>query len=302
MKPFERSDINHERELMRFSKYSHVSNIGTRHFNEDSVFSTPNGIVLVDGASGLGKHHIMEDYPNDVVWFSQSLAHELGKYLATDIPVEIAFHEVINKLQKIYKTELEAKTGETELRDVVDHPAACVVFIRLSKEGLEVANIGDCTTLVIKSDDTVDTIWDLTVPNLDDEVIKKLQILALKDKITLFEARHKYGHLITANRLLANTQDGYWVAALDETFISHLDIRKYELDEVQAIATMTDGFWAAKEVLSPSMNPNQFFNYLRTNLTSVPTLLRSALETDPRGERFPRTKLCDDMTAAIAQI
>ncbi len=287
---------------MLFPNYAQVSVAGSRSNNEDSVYSGRNGLIVIDGATGLDSVHIMQDYPNDVVWFSHNLTIILSQYLDSELEIEEIFSIATRQLRKEFYAELE-KTQFSNSKIILNKlqlPTAAVAIVRLHKptSKLEVVTLADTTVLVTKQNLKVEKILDLTVPRMDDVVIKELQKLAESDGITLFEARKKYSELLRINRRKANEPDGYWVASLHDDFIPHLSKKYYSLTSIKEVIAMSDGYWAGQTVLANQpMKIDEFAEYAGQNLTRIPRLIRDRYDQDEKGIIFPRTKHCDDMSA-----
>jgi hypothetical protein len=110
-------------------------------------------------------------------------------------------------------------------------------------------------------------------------------------------ARRDYVAALRAHR---NVAGGFWVAAADTAAADEAIVGSVPRDQVDTVALLTDGATRIVDRFGLASWPD----VLRTLLAGGPAELirqnRDAERSDPRCERWPRGKVYDDATAAIA--
>ncbi|MEU6808992.1 hypothetical protein ABZ920_08300 [Streptomyces sp. NPDC046831] len=107
--------------------------------------------------------------------------------------------------------------------------------------------------------------------------------------------------LVTAQRRIRNTPDGYWVAGASPEAAAHARVGSTPAEEVRAAAVLSDG--ASRLVTEYGMATwSEVFTMLRTGgPQELIAAVRKAEATDPTGRRWPRYKSGDDAAVAFCQ-
>jgi len=281
-----------------------VSEAGAVH-NEDAIHRAPRCIVVVDGASGLSRESVM-GWASDAQWFSHRLAILIGRELTGEraLPAS-ALRRALSQLRAEFDQALgSAHDVKHTFRSPADLPSASVAIAQLTPTHLEIFSLGDCTTLIGRTDGAVESVHDVSVTRLDTAAISRMVQLAHANGTSVRAARDLVGQELRAHRMLMNQdRDGYWIADLTGAGVDHATTLRRRLDNIRDVALMTDGFAAACDVLRLVDGPMSFLEALRTDgADRLGTQIVHGLDSDPEYERFPRLKHRDDMSVVHATV
>jgi|AntRauTorcE11897_2_1112592.scaffolds.fasta_scaffold00095_16 hypothetical protein len=276
---------------MKFTKEQTLSFAGKIHNEDAATFNNKSAWVL-DGATGLGKNIISKT--SDASWYSQ----QWDRYLKNNI------NDTSKTLNEIFKTGMTQikkeydKLSSNQKVDNIDMPSAGIALIRQNNKRIEYFLLGDCM-LSIKF---VNQISHFKMQELD-----KLDKISIKQMIKTYnEGGYKnlvdtrqdksVQSILTKNRLLKNTKNGYWVLgfekqAIDNALTGFIENNNYE------ILLMSDGFYAIKDKYQTA-NYNQIFEIAKKEgIKQIYKNIRQIEEQDYSANKYPRFKKSDDASA-----
>jgi hypothetical protein len=256
--------------------------------NEDSVYVSPAGVVVLDGLSAP------KDLPMGCIhgtpWFVRQLGTRLINLIGDDrVPLREALRSAISEVNGLHRNTCSL--------DQEAVPASTVVMIRERGDLLDYLVLSDNSLVLDLGPDGIETIVDKRV----EEVAAKEMQAALKGPTGTPDHAARVSQLVTVQRRLRNKPGGYWVAATDPAAADEAITGSVNLDRVEQAALLTDG--ASR--LVDSFSTLAWAELLEVLRIEGPAALiartRKTELTDPRGERWPRFKLSDDATAAYAR-
>lgn len=261
--------------------------------NEDALAVTVSSLIIIDGATGLTENR-QPGWSSDARWFSHRLTTLLEERL-DDISTSIA--SILATCLSDLRIEFGAEHS-TELG-----PSASVLIARLHGGALDIYSLGDCLALIGTLDGTVHVLRDNAVGNLDSAVVHHLQGVAAAQSMSIAQARPLITDLLVRNRKLKNSPQGYWIADLSGTGVTHALTQTFAASNVRDVALMTDGFGASLDLVSLVTNPAEFLAGLRTiGPTQLMNALFSRLDSDPEYTSYPRLKHIDDSSVIFANV
>lgn len=273
-----------------------------KQYNEDYlVYNYHNYVLVLDGSTGLGENRItpgeQDEWNTDAQWFVQSFSALVERYMDNDLPIKELVRECIAKLSVSYWKMVPADT------DCLSQPSASMALLKKTGDMIELLSIGDLTVLIQKEDGSVIEIKDDTVSKLDSQVIKQMVKESQNRKIDVSEARQlpQIQDALDRNRMMKNTEDGYWVLGLDPEVVTHGLYRQLSMEDWNRILICSDGFYAYTDYHSLTENtPEQFMNQVVGNsLNAMIKEIRKVEHGDVGYNRYPRLKMSDDATAVL---
>ncbi|MFJ2060293.1 hypothetical protein ACIOMM_30750 [Streptomyces sp. NPDC087908] len=257
--------------------------------NEDTVFASSTGVVVLDGLSAP------QDLPMGCIhgtpWFVRQLgAHLINLIGDSTVPLREALRSAISKVNDLHR-------GSCTL-DQEAVPASTVVMIRERGDVLEYLVLSDNVLVLDLGKEGIRTIADKRV----EEVANKEMRAALQGPTGTTEHAARVSALVTVQRRLRNRPGGYWVAATDPAAADEATTGSVSLAQVRQAALLTDG--ASRLVDSfGKLSWEELLDLLRTEgPAALLDRTREVEVTDPVGERWPRFKQSDDATAAYVRV
>lgn len=263
--------------------------------NEDSVFSSENVLVVIDGATGLNGIHLT-DSDTDAAWLSQRLCSLLGEGLSD---LSSAVPEILKRSAAQLKTELD-EMGYDRYEN--SYPSAGVAVARLNNGMLECFSLGDVPVVVTKKDGSLLYICDGALSARDDKVIEKMKSIHEQTGCTVAQARQQVNDILLKNRLEMNQKGAYYCfeptgAGID--FITHKDI---PIEDISLIALMSDGFYAAVSCFKIISGNEELMRQLTDGKAEeILHSIKSLAHEDTDLNRFPRFKIMDDSSVIAAK-
>ncbi|MFF2098147.1 hypothetical protein [Streptomyces sp. NPDC058202] len=134
-----------------------------------------------------------------------------------------------------------------------------------------------------------------------DEILPDLRVEVEHHETHTPEHREALQRLVTAQREVRNTQEGYWVAASSPEAAEHALTGTTPLDHVHAAAVMSDGVSRLVTEYGMATWSEAFRMLSRGGPRELIEMVRKVEATDPTGRRWPRYKAGDDATVAFCQ-
>lgn len=253
------------------------------HPNEDYVLTTPDLVVVLDGATvrtDTGCVH-------GVAWFVQQLAVAVADH-APDGPAD-ALRAAIATVAKAHRNTCDLNHPGT--------PSAAVAILHAAGDQLHHLVLGDVTVVL-------DTSIGLRVFT-DDRVSRTALVERATADLYPIGAPAKAQALVAMKHVelaARNASGGYWIATHDPGVVRHAILGSTPLFEVRRAAVLTDG--AARAVRLFGLH--DWSGLLDVLATTGPAELiakvRAAESADPTGVHWPRNKASDDATAVYVTL
>lgn len=253
--------------------------------NEDWVVGTPTLVVVLDGLSTAG---LDTGCLHGVPWYVAHLGSHIVSALSTPgRPLTDGLADAIERVAELHRGCDLGNPGT---------PSATVAILRSNSESLDYLVLAD-SPVAFEGADGISVITDLRV----DEVLPHLKAEVEQHETHTDEHREAVQKLVSAQRQVRNTPEGYWVAATVPEAAEHTLSGTVPSVGVRAAAVMSDG--VSRLVTEYAMATwSDVFDTLRTGGPhELIDTVRKAEATDPTGRRWPRYKSGDDATVAFCQ-
>ncbi|MCT4621930.1 MAG: protein phosphatase 2C domain-containing protein [Marinisporobacter sp.] len=258
--------------------------------NEDVANMNEYGAWVLDGATGLNKKNIVgqeSDAKWFVTWWDGYLSNQLEKNDSLLNIMEKGIHRIKEEFSKITKEQALSK---------LDFPSSSIVVLKWHEEELEYFSLGD-VALLVQKEERIQTIMDDKITKLDDSVFNSMKKLMMKEKKNMYEAKEIMMDLIIKNRLLKNTEDGYWILGFNEDAAKKGLYGKIKTDTNTRVLIASDGFSALSDKYD-YVNRNELIKVIEnTGVEKLYDTLRDIEEKDSDGILYPRFKKSDDASA-----
>lgn len=264
-----------------------------KKWNED-VFAVGNSYLLViDGATGLGKNNVM-GVGDDAMWFAHLMKEEISNRINENISLSDIVTKAIEKVQSAYAMDID----EVEK---IDMPSGCIALFRERDDNIEFFGLGDTCGVIEFNDGSIEVISDKNLEQLDQTVIEKMQLLSKEQAIPFLDTRKLVNDDLIQNRKKRNTKDGYYALDLTLDSIPHAINRIWKKSEIKRIACMSDGFY---QIMGYSIYSSlaDLLDSIQKEEINVFDRLKEEQENDRDCIIVPRFKLRDDMTMAYAEV
>ena len=255
--------------------------------NEDFFGAGPRVAVLLDGAGTPAGAD--DGCSHGVAWFARQLGFRClaGAGTNEDLPLADVLGEAIEEVARLH-------AGTCDLAHP-GSPSSTVMLIRQKSNVLEYLVLAD-SVLVVSGDAGTTAITDDREATFADRYRPSLDVLG--------EAGERHDGavktFVEALRDYRNREGGFWVATADPAAAAQALTGHFKSEDAKVVALLSDGAsrpidrfglatWDQAVTELQSEGPGE---WLRT--------VRRAELDDPHAQRWPRTKVHDDATAAIA--
>lgn len=218
---------------------------GADRCNEDSArVDLESGCgVLVDGATGLSKFHITE-MASDAAWYSQALVKEtLAELADRSQAIGEALRAAGARVARSYMSLPGAKNAER-----IDYPNGSLTAVRWGEGRLELASLGDASSVVVMKSGAHVVLHDATLDALDTLNYERMFRYATEHGTSMREARKVLNDRFVEHRLLMNERDGYWAVDVTCRGYGHEWCLEVPYSQVRGVVMCSDGFAAAVDM------------------------------------------------------
>jgi hypothetical protein len=250
---------------------------GTAGPSQDRIFTCRNAVVVLDGASSP------EPGGPDGGWMADTLGRTLAALLdeLPELDLSDALHQAL--------TTLRARHGLVEGRS----PSTTVSIVRWSDEYVDALVLGDSPVLVELQSGEI-------VPLIDDR-LARLPERAQYEPLPRNHpaAKDRWQQLIQYERSKRNQPDGYWIAEANPDAARHALTGRWGRGQVSHALALTDGIADCVTVFQSLPDWRAVLDVARSDLRQLVAISERAEDSDPGGQRWPRTKHRDDKAAAF---
>lgn len=265
-------------------------------YNEDSIYSSENFLVVIDGATGLNGIHLT-DKGTDAAWLSQRLCGILSDRLSD---TGCAVTEILKNAAALIKSELDA-LGYDKFED--SYPSAGVAIARLNGNTLECYSLGDVPVIITKKDGGLLYICDSALSARDNKVIEEMKRLHEETGCTVAKARLLVNDILLKNRLEMNREGSYYCFEPKGDGIDHVTHLDISADDAAFIALMSDGFYSAVSCFKIIDGNEELMRQLADGKAEmIVDSIRTLAHGDEDLNTYPRFKIMDDTSVVAAKM
>lgn len=275
---------------------------GYRGFNEDAFGVTENFLWMIDGATGVIKERLFPADPSsDACWFANQFSDALARQVKGRGHQEPDLEAMIRSANA--EVLAAADEANPDFRNI-DHwkrPAASVTVAKVTTTQFIYAAIGDCAALVKKKDGSVIVLGDDRVGKFDRRTVQEMTRLREKNPDTgqdeLFDQLK-----IIEQRKIRNSEAGYWVADLSDTWMDEMVTGSIPLAEIETLMFCTDGLYRLCDTFK-THTPEQLIEQAKgKGIKGLIDELRSLEAEDYDCKKAPRTKVSDDASGIVLDV
>ncbi|WP_405087968.1 protein phosphatase 2C domain-containing protein [Microbispora sp. NBC_01389] len=256
--------------------------------NEDFIAATPDAVVLLDGSGTPAGSE--SGCTHGVAWYARTL----GSTLLTSMT------QSAGSLSELLAEGIKATTSLHDFTCDVSHPgspSATVVMLRRSGDFLDWLVLADSVLILDTGQPEPTVITD------DREAQVGASYRERMDSLDSTSPEHVAAHreYVETLRDHRNRDGGFWVASVDPLVAEQALTGSVPVHEVRAAALLSDGAsrlvdrfhlttWRDLLGLLGQAGPNELIRQVRT-----------AEQSDPHGQRWPRGKTYDDAAVAYCR-
>lgn len=262
---------------------------GSAPFNEDVANITNFGAWVLDGATCLNGHNIVDD-ESDAKWYVMWWNNYLTQSLCHNKPLK----EIIRKGIISVKEEFTKKSGFKKLSDI-DIPSSSFFVLRwnIDKTEFEYCGLGDCM-LIVNDSKSLLKIFDKDLHVLDNTVLTKLGQLLNSSNITHEQGKSLVMDDIIRNRIKKDKPDGYHILGFDEDSADYMMYGNFKVANKTDVMIMSDGFYALFDKYNYMKLDDFIINVQDGKANVLYNTLRNIEVKDNNARKFPRFKVSDD--------
>ncbi|MFD6551921.1 hypothetical protein [Streptomyces sp. NPDC058398] len=253
--------------------------------NEDWVAGSPTLAIVLDGLSTAG---LSTGCQHGVPWYVAQLGgHLLASLADSQRSLSGGLADALERVAGMHP-QCDLKNPGT--------PSATVAILRQRSDAFDHLVLAD-SPIVFEDATGYSMITDLRV----DEILPELRTETERHETHTPEHREALQALVTAQRQVRNTPEGYWVAAAGQDAAEHALTGTTALEGLRAAAVMSDGVSRLVTEYEMATWADAFASLRRGGPRELIERVREVEATDPTGRRWPRYKSGDDASVAFCQ-
>jgi hypothetical protein len=279
---------------MDIINFETLCNQGSAKYNEDILGFTPNGMWVLDGATGLNRKNLVSNQ-SDAKWY----VTWWNKYLYENISKNKSLKEILK--DGIRKINIDYKNILKENITNLDKPSSSICVVKFYEDKLEYLILGDCA-LHLKINNKTSIIKDIKICNLDNKVYEEMENLPNLYNLNYNQIRNSVMDTIINNRLKKNTKDGYWILEFEEEAIDYAINDTLKIDTDMSIMITSDGYSCISDRYK-FIEENELIDEVKKNgIREIYLKLREIEDEEFSINKFPRFKENDDSSCIYADI
>lgn len=251
---------------------------GSHRPSQDRIFTTPDAVIVLDGASQP------EPDDRDGGWYADVLGEALHRALSDQPDVD---------LQQVLEDAIRSITVQYDLQPG-SCPSSTVSMVRW-RECLDVLVLGDSPVVALTSDAQIRMVRDDRLRDVGRSERNQLANAAG------FSADNPDGwrRLVGVERAARNRADGYWIAEAVPAAAAYAQRARWDLDDLVAVLSMTDGVSAGVDRYGVPVDWPTAFAIATPDPARLVNLVYAAETEDADGARWRRSKRHDDKAVAL---
>lgn len=279
---------------INIDRLSFISIFGDNGINEDRYGYSNGFFWVMDGATGLNEKNLV-DKKSDAMWFT----NWWNRYLHYTLKDSSDIVEVIYSGIEQIKDEFLSQVDTSDIHKI-NFPSASIAVVKLEGNRISYFILGDCRIYVENSKGN-NVIMDNRVNALDEIVFDKMGKIEDFENMPLFLSRYMVMLQIIENRLLNNTDEGYWILSFSKKAAEKAMVGEFTIDETSKILICSDGFYAASEKYNIVSDENLLSETAKKGVVGMCMDIRKFEGTKEKICKIPRFKDRDDCTAILIE-
>lgn len=280
---------------MDINNYQAICYQGSAKYNEDIIGFTPNGLWVLDGATGLNNKNLVSN-ESDAKWYVKWW----NEYLYNNINKNKSLKEILK--QGIREIEIEYTSNLKNIHiSKLDKPSSSACIVKLHKNKIEYLILGDCA-LHTKVEEKVSVLKDKNLCILDNQVYKEMESLKDLSKLTHEEIKQNVMQTIINNRLKKNTKDGYWILEFEEEAIDNAIYGTINTSKNISIMLTSDGYSCISDRYKLIEEERLIEEVSIQGVGNIYNKLREFEEEEFSVNKYPRFKVKDDSSCIYVDI
>lgn len=258
--------------------------------NEDAGGINEYGAWLLDGATGLSGN-VLTDEKSDARWYTRMW----DKYLSNSLKENLPLTEIVANGIGYITAEFH-KSVKYKPCSKLDYPSSSIIVLKWHEKHIEYFSLGD-SPMIIQVKENYKEITDKKVLALDKKVFNAMDQVIQKSNISAWKAKTMIMPMIKENRMMYNTENGYWILGFDTSAVSKAAYGIIEITEPTKILMASDGFSALVDKYHVFDKKDFISHVEEKGLNVLYDHLRTIENDDNLGIKFPRYKKSDDASA-----
>jgi len=256
-------------------------------FNEDAYGYREDGVWVIDGATPLDDGPLV-DGASPAAWLSHTASQ-----LLRDIPWSGC------SLRDVLTTVIEEVTRLGRAHGLA---GAAISLARQTGDGLEIASLGDCLTLVAVERGKVTEVVDPQFDGAEESVLAQVRD-RMSQGVRSEEAYREARTELRRRRRERNSPGGLWVLGPDPGAAQHAALQLIPASPGTHVVLMSDGFGRALWPFSLVEDSAELMDRVTSGAaTALLDELRESEGQDPDCAQTPRFGAHDDATMVWAQV
>ncbi len=256
-------------------------------------------IVLMDGATGLGRNHEIKKGFTSAEWYVDFMMAELKRVLSKNptVALEDAVEEcIVGATKKIAEYEI----ANNEKMEEYEKPSAGLSLLRTDGKVTDIFLIGDTSTIIAYKNGNVisaDNPNQKALQKLDGSVLARMAELAKERNCNVLDTRTdpEIEKMLQDNRAKKNAYvDGaYWVCGTTPGAAKHGTTIRFNNDDIEGFLLATDGF----DYSMLGFDEKRIYEAVKIYGSDyLARAIRTVQAKDENCNQFPRFKKGDDLT------
>lgn len=259
-------------------------------------------IVMMDGATGLGRKYEIEPGMTPAEWYVKEMLKELTNEFLYD--PTISLESAVENGIKILKNKITKYEQNNDIKLLkYEEPSAGISIVRIDDKITEIYNLGDTTTIIGYKNGEIQKIKNPNEEKLkayDKRVIEEMVIRAKTTKRNVVETRDdgEIQMLLKQNRNQKNggKAESYYVCGTDIEAVKHGIHYLFPNNKLKRVINITDG------LEYNMLGEDEVMLYNRLNVDRPEDIIkeiRKLQEEDSLCNKYPRLKKSDDITFVV---
>lgn len=253
--------------------------------NQDTIVVSERAIAVLDGASAW----YPQEPGRDGGWYSNGLGSRMMSSLDADRPLADVVYDAIADMRDTF--DLTPGTA----------PECTVTIARWDAEKVEIYVLCDSPAVVFRHEGDPVVILDDRLQGAGQEARKAYRDYLRAGNGYGPDLRPMLAKLQEDEFTQQNREGGYWVAEASPEAAHQAMTVTYPLDQVDAVALLSDGAAAGIEEYGAPANWSQARERLLSDPAGFIADVHQVEDTDPTGQRWPRAKCHDDKAIAVVR-
>lgn len=253
--------------------------------SQDRVFTLPNAVVVLDGASSP------QPQERDGGWYANVLGSQFVRELRRH-PLAVDSPRILASAIDVVARTYGLVPGSS--------PSSTVAMLRWDHEQAEALVLGDSPALALRRDGQLEQLRDDRLDKVATTQRRAYQTRLAQGGGYDEEHRKLLCSLVQAQQHQRNRDDGYWIAEADPSAAYQAQTRRWPSQELDRVLLLTDGVAIGVEEYGCIEDWPQILAVATPDdLQAILYLVHATEDKDPHGQRWPRSKRHDDKAAAL---